>query len=125
MNKIVTSAVILMTMVGTAQAELSTPPTSYPYAASTLASARLREGPTVYHKQIDTLHKGERLTILSCESVFCYAERQGGLPSGWVHYELILPIPQPASPPPVIMRPSHDMTDVLTNTTVPHTTFKF
>lgn len=124
MRKLIASALVLLTLSGTAHAELYVP-TSYPYAAAAIAPIRVRVGPSSNQNQVDLVQRGERLKIISCENAFCFAERQNGGPSGWVHSDFFVPLKPEPEATPVVTTPNVDPNKVWINRPLLNSTIKF
>lgn len=68
--------------------------TTFAQAASAPAVAtsavNVRSGPSTSFNRLDTLHAGENVTVLECQSGWCYVDQDG--PDGWVSGNYLGPV---------------------------------
>lgn len=74
--------------------------TSLTYAADSVpavakSAVNVRTGPNVSFNKVDTLDRGELVTVLQCQSGWCYVDHDG--PDGWVSGNYLGPVPTTGS----------------------------
>lgn len=73
---ILISSALMGLLATTAMASAASIPA---YAKS---AVNVRTGPSVSYNKVDTLHRGENVTVRECQSGWCYVDHSG--PDGWV-----------------------------------------